>query len=137
MFDNEPRPHTQVPESEVKLTLDDFQKEMQQLCNRFKVDKPQGKKAHDILREAANLFQERNAVYGNNYERVGAVMKGFFPDGITLSSVEDFNRFHIFMLMVVKMSRYTVNWEKGHQDSIRDNTVYSAMLEMIDGYDKA
>lgn len=90
------------------------------------------KMAHEILREAADLFQERNAVYGNNYERVGEIMVGLFPNGLTLKTAHDHNRFHILMLMVVKLSRYTVNWEKGHQDSIRDNTVYSAMLEMID-----
>lgn len=90
-------------------------------------------KAHEILHKAAYLFQERNVIYGDNYKRVGEVMKGLFPNGITLTSVHDHNRFHILMLMVVKLSRYTMNWEKGgHQDSIRDNTVYSAMLEMID-----
>lgn len=91
------------------------------------------KMAHDILREAADLFQLRNMTYGDNYKRVGEIMVGFFPDGITLKTAQDHNRFHIFMLMAVKLSRYAINWEKGHQDSIRDNTVYSAMLEMIDG----
>lgn len=90
------------------------------------------KKAHDILREAADLFQERNAVYGDNFKMVGEVMVGLFPNGVTLKTAHDHNRFHILMLLAVKLTRYTVNWEKGHQDSIRDATVYGAMLEMID-----
>lgn len=90
-------------------------------------------KAQDILRQCADLFEERNKVYGDNYKNVGVAMTGFFPDGVTLKTVDDFNRFHIFMLGVVKMTRYCNNWEKGgHADSIRDNTVYSAMLEHID-----
>lgn len=90
------------------------------------------KMADEILREAAVTFEERNKVYGNNYERVGEVMAGLFPDGITLKTPQDHNRFHIFMLIIVKLSRYAVNWEKGHQDSIRDTATYAAMLEMID-----
>lgn len=88
--------------------------------------------AADILREAALTYEERNKVYGDNYLRVGVVMAGFFPEGVILKTVEDFNRFHIFMLGVVKQTRYTVNWKDGHRDSTRDNTVYSAMLEAID-----
>lgn len=85
-----------------------------------------------LLRKAADLFEERNKVYGNNYLMVGAVMQGYFPEGITLKTQDDFNRFHIFMLEVVKNTRYCNNWNKPHQDSNADNTVYSAMREMID-----
>ena len=103
------------------------------ICPRAKGTLKNEKMAHDILREAAKTFEERNAVYGSNYKMVGEVMVGLFPDGITLKTAHDHNRFQILMLMAVKLTRYTVNWEKGHHDSIRDNTVYSAMLEMIDG----
>jgi hypothetical protein len=91
------------------------------------------KTAAEFLREDAKIFEERNAVYGNNYLNVGGAMAAFFPDGVTLKTADDHNRFHIFMLGVVKLSRYCVNWDKGgHADSIHDNTVYSAMLESID-----
>jgi hypothetical protein len=36
------------------------------------------------------------------------------------------------MLAMVKFTRYANNWEKGHQDSIRDAAVYCAMLEAVD-----
>lgn len=88
--------------------------------------------ADNLLKKAAELFKERNAVYGDNYLMVGETMKGLFPYGVNLLTADDFNRFHILMLMVVKLTRYTNNWKEGHLDSISDNTVYSAMLEMID-----
>lgn len=91
------------------------------------------KKAHDILREAAQTYEERNKVYGDNYIRVGEVMQSHFPDGLFVRTADDWNRLHIFLLGVVKDTRYVTNWSVGgHADSIRDRTVYSAMLEEID-----
>jgi len=86
----------------------------------------------DILEEAAQTFREKNAIYGDNWRLVGKVMRGLFPNGLEIQSVEDWNRMHILLLLVVKMTRYAVNFEAGHRDSIRDAIVYSAMLEMID-----
>lgn len=86
-----------------------------------------------ILIAAGKLFKQRQKVYGFNYLRVGAAMAALFPDGVVLKSADDHNRFHIFMLLIVKLSRYTVNWEKrGHVDSVHDTIVYSAMLQFID-----
>lgn len=91
------------------------------------------KTADKILESAAETFRERNKVYGDNYKNVGQVMKGLFPDGVTLLTEEDHNRFHLLFLDVVKLTRYCNNWEKGgHQDSIHDSIVYGAMLESID-----
>lgn len=60
-------------------------------------------------------------------------MVALFPDGLTLKTADDWNRAHLFLLGVVKQSRYAVNFEKGgHRDSARDLTVYSAMLEAVD-----
>ncbi len=86
----------------------------------------------DILEEAAQTFREKNAIYGNNWRLVGKVMRGLFPNGLEIQSAEDWERLHILLLMVVKMTRYAVNFKNGHADSIRDATVYGAMLEMID-----
>jgi hypothetical protein len=91
-------------------------------------------KADQILSEAAKTFAERNKVYGDNYLNVGRVFVALFPEGLTLKTVKDFNRFHLFMLSVVKLTRYCNNWDKGgHQDSIHDSTVYNAMVESVDG----
>lgn len=87
----------------------------------------------DILQEAAQTYRKRNAVYGDNFLKVGKIMAALFPDGITLRSEDDHNRFHIFMLAVVKQTRYVHSWAAGgHADSSHDLTVYSAMLEAID-----
>lgn len=89
-------------------------------------------RADNLLIKAAALFKERNAVYGDNYKMVGAVMAALFPNGLEVKTVDDWNRLHILLLGVVKDTRYTVNWATGHPDSIGDRTVYSAMLDMID-----
>lgn len=95
------------------------------------------KTADQFLTEAAETFKERNKIYGNNYLNVGGAMAALFPQGLMLKTSDDFNRFHIFVLGIVKLSRYANNWCEvagivGHPDSIHDNTVYSAMLESID-----
>lgn len=86
-----------------------------------------------ILAEAAKTFAERHAVYGDNYLNVGGALAALFPEGVVAKTADDWNRLHIFMLVLVKLSRYANNWNKGgHQDSIRDGAVYAAMLESID-----
>jgi len=84
----------------------------------------------ELLRQAAQTFEDRNAVYGDNYKNVGNVMIALFPKGIRLETAEDFLAWHIFELIVVKMTRLA-NSNLTHEDSIHDITVYAAMLEHI------
>jgi hypothetical protein len=82
------------------------------------------------LETAAQTYRERGAVYGNNHERLGLMMQGAFPSGLTLATPLDHERFALFNLIMVKLSRYAVAWDKGgHKDSIHDVIVYAAMLE--------
>lgn len=98
-----------------------------ELRKNLKVD------AGDLLHAAANLFDDRKKVYGLNYKKVGPIMNALFPDGIPLKTIDDHNRFHIFMLQIVKITRYAENWSKGgHGDSMADISVYAAMLQAID-----
>lgn len=91
------------------------------------------KTAADVLDEGAKTYRERNAIYGDNYLKVGAVMEALFPEGVFIKTADDWNRLHIFILGIVKQTRYIENWHKGgHADSTLDNTVYSAMLHQID-----
>ena len=87
-----------------------------------------------ILEAAAKTFAAKNKEYGENWRRVGPTLMALFGgESTTLSSEKDHERFHILMLIVVKLTRYVVNWEKGgHKDSIHDAAVYAAMLEAID-----
>jgi hypothetical protein len=87
----------------------------------------------DILRSAADLFEERNEVYADNYKNVGPMMAAMFPEGLQVQSAHDWNRLHILLLKIVKLTRYAQNWETGgHEDSTRDDIVYGGMLAHID-----
>lgn len=88
--------------------------------------------AGDVLRQAGETFIKRNKVYGDNYKRAAAALQGLFPDGIELKTSVDQERYQIFNLIIVKLSRYAVQWERGHRDSIHDTAVYAALLEKID-----
>jgi hypothetical protein len=83
-----------------------------------------------ILQAAAETFRERNAVYKDNHVKVGEMMAALFPDGITLKNASDFQRWHLFELMIVKITRF-VNGNMEHHDSIRDIAVYAAMIESL------
>ncbi len=86
-----------------------------------------------ILEAAAQTFAERNKTYRNNWRMVGPVMQEMFPDGVGLDGKEDQERFHLFSLIIVKLTRYAVNWDDGgHKDSIHDIAVFAAMLEAIE-----
>lgn len=90
------------------------------------------------LRDAADVFEERHEVYGDNYRKVGKIMRALFPSGVNLQSEDDQNRYHILVLTVVKLTRYSENWHRGgHEDSSIDAAVYWAMLNEIDAEIKA
>lgn len=89
-----------------------------------------------ILQDMAETYEERNKVYGDNYKRVGAVMVAMFPDGVQLKTEEDFNRWHLFELKIVKLTRFA-NSGLLHKDSIHDDAVYSAMVESLIDEDTA
>ena len=86
--------------------------------------------AAEILEEMARTFRERNEVYGDNYKNVGAVMKSLFPGNVNLNSVDDYNMWHLFGLMIVKITRFA-NSGLTHKDSIHDAAVYAAMVESL------
>lgn len=91
------------------------------------------KSVPEMLREAADVYEERSAAYGDNYKRFGAIMMLLFPDGIDLSKAEAMCRFGIFVQVVSKVTRYAENFKRnGHPDSLIDISVYSQMLRELD-----
>lgn len=86
----------------------------------------------DLLRAGADLYEERSATYGSNYQYFGRVMDGMFPRGFTIEpgDVEGWNRFALVFMALVKISRYVQN-PLGHLDSASDLKVYGAMLEEL------
>lgn len=92
-----------------------------------------GKRATSLLREAADVYQQRNAVYKDNFRVVGRVMEALFPNGAPrLHDAEDFNRWHIFELLIVKLTRYVANWDEPDEDSLVDMIPYLAILGVQD-----
>lgn len=84
----------------------------------------------DILKSMASTFEERNKLYGAAYKRHGDVMAGLFPEGVTLRTEEEFNRYGVLVMIVSKLNRYASNLTRGgHKDSAHDMAVYAAMLE--------
>lgn len=90
----------------------------------------QARTAADILAHGAATFRERNANYRDNAVQVGEVMRSLFPNGVTLKTEADHHFYHLFELMVVKLTRFA-NSELKHTDSIHDLMVYAAMCENV------
>ena len=82
-----------------------------------------------ILTGAARTYSERNEVYGDNYKRVGAMMRVLFPEGAPPELLHS-DQFHLFELILVKLSRFAIS-RLSHEDSIHDACVYCAMIEAI------
>lgn len=87
----------------------------------------------DQLRKAAEIYEQRNTLYGDNYKRFGPIMKLLFPDGIMVKYDDDWNRLGILVQVVSKLTRYAQNFkEGGHADSLDDMAVYAMMLKELD-----
>lgn len=82
----------------------------------------------DILSAMAETYRERNAIYGDNWRNVGNVMMALCPEGVEMRTAEGFNTWHLFELIVVKLTRFA-NSDLTHEDSIHDVAVYAAMIE--------
>ena len=90
-------------------------------------------KPSDLLKSAANLFEQKNTEYGNSYKYFGKIMMSLFPDGLKLETEKDFTRFSVLNITLSKIDRYCKNFTKGgHKDSLDDIMVYCAMLNEVD-----
>lgn len=89
--------------------------------------------AADMLEEGARTFRERAAIYGDNYLVIGTLFDALFPKGIKVSTPEDHARLHMLECVIMKVTRYVQNWDKGgHDDSLLDLSVYATMLRALD-----
>lgn len=84
----------------------------------------------EILTAMAATFKERNAVYKDSWKTTGDAMAAFFPNGVKLQSADDFARWHLFELCVVKLARFAQTGMT-HVDSIHDAAVYCSMVEAL------
>lgn len=91
------------------------------------------KSPSEMLRQSAETFEGRDAIYGSVYKSHGSIMTALLPNPVNLQSVEDHNRFGILNMIVSKLSRYCQNFENGgHDDSLLDLSAYAAMLRSLD-----
>lgn len=86
--------------------------------------------APQVLEEAAETFRQKNAQYGSNSAMVGQILEILYPNGIKPGNAIDWEIFHLVVLKVVKLTRFAVAGH-AHEDSIHDDTVYSAMVESL------
>jgi len=85
-----------------------------------------------LLRAAAKTFEQRNALYKNNYKNIGTALLFLFPDQTIpeIKNADDANRLNLIIDCLGKLQRYCYNFKQGgHKDSARDLTVYGSMLE--------
>lgn len=82
----------------------------------------------ELLESMAQTYRERNAVYGDNWRNVGNVVMQLFPKGVELRDANALNTWHLFELIIVKLTRFANSGLK-HSDSIHDIAVYAAMIE--------
>jgi hypothetical protein len=87
-----------------------------------------GMKVGETLVAAANTYLERNMVYQDAWTQVGPLLAALFPAGISLQRPNDFTKFHLLVMIMVKLSRFA-NSGMQHPDSVRDIITHAAMLE--------
>lgn len=96
---------------------------------------PEGfaKRVLDILQGATDVYRDRNAVYKDNFRLVGKVMEALFPEGRPpLTAAAEYDRWHIFELVIVKLTRYANNFDTPHEDSLLDMLPYLGILGGLD-----
>lgn len=82
-----------------------------------------------ILADMAKTFEERSAVYQDNYKMVAKIIAILWPNGVPPHLVVQ-DSWHLFELKIVKLTRFAIS-NLTHIDSIHDDAVYSAMIESI------
>ena len=90
-------------------------------------------KPDEYLSSAAEMYRYKSTMYGNNYLQFGGIMKSMFPNGLTVKTEDEWNRLHLFIMNMIKTTRYAQNFNNGgHEDSVIDGIVYLAMLHQVD-----
>lgn len=86
------------------------------------------------LKEKAQLFAQRHAIYGDNYKRFGPIFSRLMHgQNIEPRSSHDMSRLGILVQIVSKITRYAENFNRGgHDDSLDDIAVYAMMLKELD-----
>lgn len=88
------------------------------------------------LRNMAELYLEKQKVYNSSYKDIGKIFDVFFPEGLTIHGVDEWNRIILLSFIMTKIIRHkhSFNTEVFQFDSLQDISVYAMMLmEIEDG----
>lgn len=97
-------------------------------------------KPDEILMKASELYEKKSEEYGDNWKRVGPILRLVFrniiPQNFEMNREGPWywERIHLITMIVIKLTRFIVAMEKGenHKDSTRDLVVYAAMLDSLE-----
>lgn len=89
-------------------------------------------KVPDLLRDAADIYEQRNKLYKDNYKSFGNWAALLLKDVKPVTSL-DHSRMALFNQILYKISRYVQQFhDGGHSDSLTDLSVYAMMLREVD-----
>ena len=83
----------------------------------------------ESLKEAAEVYSERQSQYGDSYKAVGQIMQILFPGGLS-GNLLNHTRLHLVGWIIGKLCRYAISVRSGRNtdDSLKDLAVYAMML---------
>jgi hypothetical protein len=143
---------TIVPTEEIPLVqeiLAESTKCISEDCEELTWDSPEHPSADQLLGDMQETYADRGKVYGNSYIRAGKVLKALIPEGFKVETEQDFATMAVLGIMSHKMCRafntqavraksicepppeHLNLADLGHQDSIHDLAVYTAILEEL------
>jgi hypothetical protein len=124
-------------------TFDDIETQNREEClnkvkDFFGLESLENVKADKLLETSSELFKTKNAEHGDAYLKIGYMLENAFPDGVTLKTHHDFNKFTTLVQMFYKITRMC-NTCFGEKDTIhdsifdspRDLSVYGAIFGEI------
>jgi hypothetical protein len=83
--------------------------------------------ADKVMENMLATFKERGKIYKTNYLMIGEILSVMFPEGVVLKTPEDHNKWHLFLMTMVKATRLA-NTNLSHEDSGLDMAVYASMF---------
>ena len=89
------------------------------------------------LVELSQLFEEKNAQYGDAYKRFGAIMQVMYPEGRTFNNVNEWNQLGCLFNIVANLNRHATNKQSTPAEHVKasenldDLAVYTMMLEEL------
>ena len=120
---------------EYRQTIQEVKKHLLETCvtipskESLVIEAPVATKLHAL----ANLFNERNGVYGDAPGDTARIMEVLLPVLPENPSVHDRKRLYLLEMVVCKLARYGNNFMSGgHEDSLDDLAVYATMLNEED-----